>query len=411
MYYGYNSYPLKSPAPQASCSEKVFFPSRRVRHLLLIAALCTVVSMVVINMSVSSIADSYLYDRKAQLKPYASNQYSKLRQCDHCSIFNLSFIMTNQDFCSTTDDIYLLIIVLSHPNNAEQRNAIRNTWGSAREHDGKLIRKVFLLGMNEAQKSLYAGVPNTPYVSVKVSAESNKYGDIIVVNMADHYTWLTNKTIEGLCWASCCSRAHYILKTDADCFNNPQRHVNFLSAIWLPEEFVGGCCFTGLPNRDQNSNIFPDPQVYTDIYFPVYCGGPAYVIPLQAVNCLLNAAKNVPYFTMEDIFVTGFCREAADIPYVQIAGVNAPRDEVEDCDLALWMTHIHRVSAAEMTHMWTAAQDKSTSYSPNTGLATVICLVIFIMFWAWVLSRILGNANKIHIKHYAALSYSLNLLL
>ena len=401
MYYGYSSYPIKSPPPQASCWEKIMYPSRRVRHLLLIAALGTVVSMVIINISVSSLDANFLSNRISSLKPYASNQYSTFRQCNHCSVFNLSFVITNQDFCSTTDDIYLLIIVLSHPNNAEQRNAIRNTWGSVREHEGKLVKTVFLLGMNEAEKSLYAGVPNIPYISVKVNAEANQYGDIIVVNMADHYTWLTNKTIAGLSWASSyCNRAHYVLKTDDDCFNNPYRYVEFLSASWLPDEFVGGCCFTGLPNQDQLSRWHTDPNEFPDIYFPVYCGGPAYVIPLRAVDCLLNAAQNVPYFTMEDIFVTGFCREAADIPYVQIPGVNAPRDEIEDCDLALWVAHVHRVSAAEMRHMWTASQDRSTCYSPQAGFATVVCLFFFIAFWAYVLSRILGNANKIHIKNY-----------
>ena len=354
--------------------------------------------MVIINISVSSITDNYLADRISGLKPYASNQYSKFRQCDHCSVFNLSFAITNQDFCSTTDDIYLLVMVLSHPSNAKQRNAIRNTWGSVREHEGKLIKTVFLLGMNEAEKSLYAGVPNKPYVSVEVDAEAHQNEDIIVVNMADHYTWLTNKTIAGLSWTfSYCNRAHYVLKTDDDCFNNLPRYVNFLSATWLPDEFIGGSCFTGLPNRDQHSKWYTDPREYPDIYFPVYCGGPAYMIPLSAVNSLLNAAQNVPYFTMEDIFVTGFCREAANIPYIQIAGVNAARDEIEDCDLALWVTHVHRVSAGEMKHMWTVSQDKSICYSPNAGLTTVICLIIFIAFWAYVLSRILGNENNIHV--------------
>ena len=342
----------------------------------------------------------YLADRMAHLRPYASNQYTSFRRCDHCSVFNLSFAVTNQDFCSTTDDIFLLVMVLSHPNNHKQRTAIRETWGSVTEHDGKKVKLVFLLGLNEAEKSLYAGVPNRPYVSVQVDAELNQFRDIIVVNMADHYTWLTNKTLAGLSWvASYCNRAHFVLKTDDDCFNNPERYVNFLTATWLPEEFIGGGCFTGLPNRNQRSKWYVDSSAYPDIYFPVYCGGPAYLMPLPAVNSILTAAQNVPYFTMEDIFVTGFCREAANVPYIQIAGVNAPRDELDDCDLALWVAHVHRVKPSEMSHMWLAAQDKKICYSPNLGLATVVCLVIFMTFWAYILSRILGTANKIPIKN------------
>ncbi len=404
MYYGYST-PYKSPAADGSLWEKLFFPTKRARHLILIATVCTFSTMVILNYSVTSLPTfSYdlasLSDQFARLKPYANHEYGNYRSCNHCSTFNITFAITNQDFCSTTDDIYLLILVLSHPNNIERRNAIRNTWGAVSEHEGKSIKTVFLLGLNEAEKALYAGVPNKPYVDIKVEAESRTYKDLIVINMADHYTWLTNKSIAGLSWASSyCNRAQFLLKTDDDCYNNPNRYINFLSSSWLPPGFIGGCCFTGLPDRNHDSKWYTDPVDFSDMYFPVYCGGPAYIMPLRTTNNILNAAVNVPYFTMEDIFITGFCREAARIPYIQIPGVNAPRD-VEDCDLALWVTHVHRVNAKDQEHMWLAAQDKESCYTPGTGLVTVLCMLLFIGFWAYVLSRVLGSTNKINIKSY-----------
>ncbi len=89
MYYG-SSYSyssagaVKSPPAQASCWEKLLYPTRRVRHLLLIAALSTVVSMVIINMSISSIADSvslqlFCFSRpKYEFQPLSNESYKSL---------------------------------------------------------------------------------------------------------------------------------------------------------------------------------------------------------------------------------------------------------------------------------------------------------------------------------------------
>ena len=48
--------------------------------------------------------------------------------------------------CNAKSNLFFLVLVHSHPRNFERRQAIRDTWGSVKNIDGRKIKVLFLLG-------------------------------------------------------------------------------------------------------------------------------------------------------------------------------------------------------------------------------------------------------------------------
>ena len=48
--------------------------------------------------------------------------------------------------CNSKSNLFFLVLVHSHPSNFERRKAIRDTWGSVKNIDGRKIKVLFLLG-------------------------------------------------------------------------------------------------------------------------------------------------------------------------------------------------------------------------------------------------------------------------
>ena len=48
--------------------------------------------------------------------------------------------------CNAKSNLFFLVLVHSHPGNFERRQAIRDTWGSVKNIDGRKIKVLFLLG-------------------------------------------------------------------------------------------------------------------------------------------------------------------------------------------------------------------------------------------------------------------------
>jgi Galactosyltransferase len=67
--------------------------------------------------------------------------------------------------------------------------------------------------------------------------------------------------------------AHFILKTDDDSFNVPQRMVDYLlSHVPLGEPFVGGLCASGEePNRVNWHKWYVPDSSYPGSVFPLHC--------------------------------------------------------------------------------------------------------------------------------------------
>ncbi len=83
----------------------------------------------------------------------------------------------------------MLIIVISHPNNTEARNAIRNTWAKTRHHKEFLVRTVFLVG--QTGNSAIDGASKQEAVMSQ---------DVLVADLREDYYQLDVKSTAALTW-------------------------------------------------------------------------------------------------------------------------------------------------------------------------------------------------------------------
>jgi len=89
---------------------------------------------------------------------------------------------------------------------------------------------------------------------------------------------LTNKTIASIKWAIsyCGSHFAFLLKTDDDLFNVPQRFVDYLSSLANSDKddfaFVGGLCYSGtMPRRNDSKKWAVSHSSYPGVVFPHHC--------------------------------------------------------------------------------------------------------------------------------------------
>ena len=53
--------------------------------------------------------------------------------------------------------------------------------------------------------------------------------------------------------------------------------------------------------------------MYNGFKYPNYLSGSGYVLSRPSADCIFGKSKRMPYFHLEDIFITGFAREACHI--------------------------------------------------------------------------------------------------
>ncbi len=101
---------------------------------------------------------------------------------------------------NSSNEIQLLMVVISSPTNYDARQLVRSMWGDVSAF-GHKTRVVFMLGLaNETVNSM-------------LREESARYGDIVQETFFDSYRNLTLKTVMMLRWASIyCPQAQLVLK-------------------------------------------------------------------------------------------------------------------------------------------------------------------------------------------------------
>ena len=167
-----------------------------------------------------------------------------LKICKNCNNFNYDYTIENKDFCGRKD-IFLFIAVTSHHPNTEARRTIRKTWGSIKQHKGLNIVIGFFFGLHSNQT-----------LNKMIKLEAEQHDDIVKANFADQYTTLSNKSIMAMGWIKqYCPQAKYILKSDDNTYNVPERYVDYLIHNTV-HTFIGSYCFPGWPARNESHTFY-----------------------------------------------------------------------------------------------------------------------------------------------------------
>ncbi|XP_009955704.1 PREDICTED: putative UDP-GlcNAc:betaGal beta-1,3-N-acetylglucosaminyltransferase LOC100288842 [Leptosomus discolor] len=215
---------------------------------------------------------------------------------------NLSYTVSSAATCSE-QEIFLLILVCSSPENRTRRNVIRQTWGNVTDASGYAVLTLFALGK-----------PASATTQLEVHEESRKHRDIIEGSFIDSPKTQTQKMLMSVEWTvAFCPHARYILKTDEDMFVGiPSLAGYLLSLTQLEDVYIGRVVHQGAPNRDPTSPAFVPIRQYSEAFYPDYCDGSAFVMSQDVARKVYVAAKEVPVSVPPDAFV-GICAKKAGI--------------------------------------------------------------------------------------------------
>ncbi|XP_058520605.1 beta-1,3-galactosyltransferase 4 isoform X1 [Ochotona princeps] len=273
---------------------------------------------------------------------------------------------------------FLLILVCTAPENLNQRNAIRASWGGVREARGLRVRTLFLLGE--------PGWPQPARGSHghDLAWESATQGDILQAAFRDSYRNLTLKTLSGLNWAhKYCSMARYILKTDDDVYVNvpelvselvqrgrwersmqtqgPAAHGEkkredslALGAQAVPLLYLGRVHWRVSPSRLPGGRHRVSEEQWPQALgpFPPYASGTGYVLSASAVQLILKVAGRTPPLPLEDVFVGVSARRGGLAPTHCVRLAGATRYPLDRCCYGKFLLTSHKLDAWELEQAW-----------------------------------------------------------
>ncbi|XP_027707137.1 beta-1,3-galactosyltransferase 2-like [Vombatus ursinus] len=213
------------------------------------------------------------------------------------------FLLTHPNKCKGPRGApFLLMLVMTRPQDVGARQAIRQTWGNETLVPDVVIRRLFVLGL---PPPLF-----TKELHTLLEEEDREHGDLLQMGFLDTYNNLTLKVLMGLEWmARYCPSAQYVLKVDGDVFLNPSFLVRQVLQPYGPPrpDFITGYIYrnTG-PLRNPAYKWYIPPELYLPDRYPPYCGGPGYVLSGSLALRVLAVAQTLKVIYLEDVFV-GLC--------------------------------------------------------------------------------------------------------
>ncbi|KAK7092985.1 beta-1,3-galactosyltransferase 1-like [Littorina saxatilis] len=244
-------------------------------------------------------------------------------------------------------DTELVFVVITAVSNFDDRQSVRDTWGSYANDVHHNTSLVFLLGST-----------HSPLLQARLTNESQVHGDIVQEGFVDSYRNLSLKSVALLKWVSLyCNRSRFVMKADDDMYINVP---NLLSALRKEAEarpmFVMGHVFVGaVPQQNRNSKWYTPLEQFNEKVYPRYTSGTAYAMTTAAALKLYRAAAAVPVFWLEDIYVTGLCARKADVPILHHGGFNYQR-QTNICVLRKAITS-HKITANEKRTFYKQVHD------------------------------------------------------
>lgn len=237
---------------------------------------------------------------------------------------------------------------MSAPNNSKSRDAIRKTWGNY-DHQ-RNISILFMLGETlnlEIQKL--------------VKDEQELYNDIISGNFIDSYRNLTLKTISALEWVhKYCFQVKFVLKTDDDMFINVPQLQNLIGNHSRDENVIfGRLARKWNPIRTVKSKYYVSKDIFPSPVYPDFMTGPAYLLSRDTIPKLFNAALNLAYLQLEDVFVTGIVASNLSIKRLNIHEFANRRLPLKLCSIKKIIS-IHMVQSHEQFDIWKKLHDGKT---------------------------------------------------
>ncbi|CAH6779759.1 N-acetyllactosaminide beta-1,3-N-acetylglucosaminyltransferase 3 [Phodopus roborovskii] len=265
--------------------------------------------------------------------------------------------------------VFLLLAIKSSPANYGRRQVLRSTWARERQVRGALLRRLFLVGSDR-----------NPLQACKfnrlLELEARAHGDILQWDFHDSFFNLTLKQVLFLEWQRTrCPNASFVLNGDDDVFAHTDNMVTYLQGHDPDRHlFVGHLIQNVGPIRVPWSKYFVPTLLSADEYYPPYCGGGGFLLSRFTVAALRHAARVLPVFPIDDVFLGMCLRQQGLAPAshngVRTAGVHAPSPRLSSFDPCFYqgLLLVHRFLPYETLLMWNALSQTQLSCGKKSGV-------------------------------------------
>uniref|UniRef100_A0A914E222 Hexosyltransferase n=1 Tax=Acrobeloides nanus TaxID=290746 RepID=A0A914E222_9BILA len=198
----------------------------------------------------------------------------------------------------------LLIIVKSAPHRLANRNAVRSTWGSVKQHENYKIRTIFVMGDLDDESRFRVGDT--------LQAEAKEHGDLLVGDFIDNYRNNTMKFVHSLRFAKeYCSGlpVPYVFLVDDDYLVSIKNLVGEIDKHPPNERLYMGWRFDTSPFR----LIFHKHRVSLKEYpfsaYPPYISAGAVLLTSQTVKEMYLAVQHLKLYPYDDVYagIIAYC--------------------------------------------------------------------------------------------------------
>ncbi|XP_042873870.1 beta-1,3-galactosyltransferase 5-like [Penaeus japonicus] len=230
----------------------------------------------------------------------------------------LRYLIEEPDICNNFSDIKIVSYVHSAVKKTENRQLIRDTWGSMKYYQQIYLRIVFVFGAAASQEEQDI-----------INEESEKHHDIIQLDFVDSYKNLSYKGVSALQWITeHCMQAQWILKSDDDMIINVFGLVDYLSLYtkWLtshgegPPSKIMCAVWWGMPvlRGTGCAKWCVTEEEWPEKSYPTYCSGSAFVIPTRVAPKLYHSYFHAPFLWVDDAYISGVLPRQAGIKHQPI---------------------------------------------------------------------------------------------
>ena len=162
--------------------------------------------------------------------------------------------------------------------------------------------RIFLMGIASKNQTNYRSVS----ASV-IEEEIRTEGDIVLGNFIEHYHNLTYKHFMGLSWVTKrCKQIKFVIKMDDDIAVDVFQLKQFIS-YYLKDmkNSLVGLVWQEITVPRNSSKWQVSKAEYLPDKYPDYLSGWCYIATIDAVENLVSKSKLLPFFWIDDVFVTG----------------------------------------------------------------------------------------------------------
>ena len=281
-------------------------------------------------------------------------------------------------------DTFLLVIVNSAANgraHLDKRNAIRETWGKNPRplSSASGWSLVFIVG--KTHDAVKDGI---------IQEESEKFGDLLVVDNYDTYREITKKLLSSFNWASE-KRYRYVLKTDDDVYVKLPALIEWLTATQqVGGRFYGGVVYHGQVVRDKEHRHYVSEQQLSLSRYPAFCKGSLYVLSWDLLPKMISLSRKVTRITADDAYV-GLLANALFVEpvsmdrFIQLDFLDFFIEILTDCQLSTMIGFSDSLSPRHIYYLHERVSQirRQHSFCIHVGrfvvLLSVVCVCL--VFW------------------------------